>query len=203
MVYRLNAKGCIEQHRRIDSREMQKQGILQDGCRGTYCWWNSETGEKTGSIGYSTSQHALTLDYKAGDTPYHYHIVLDRTPCHYGGTRTWFICPAVGCGKRVAKLYLSGGIFACRDCQQLNYASQQASKADLPLMRMHKVRDQLGWPYAYVTPLQRVMKPKRMHYSTWRKLVALQDQHEQQFCAGWAKRFNRLNRMAGLPDLEW
>lgn len=203
MYYRPSCKGRIEDHRTIDSREMQRQGVLQDGQSGTYCWWNSETGEKTASIGYSTSQHALTLDYKAGDTPYHYHIVLDRIPCHYGGKRTWFLCPAVRCGKRVAKLYLSGGIFACRHCQQLNYASQQSSKADLPLMRMHKVRDKLGWPYHNVPFMKRITKPKRMHYITWRKLVALQDQHERQMCGVWTERFNRMNRKADLPDLEW
>lgn len=203
MYYRLNAKGRVEQHRRIDSREMQKQGVLQAGHNGTYCWWNSETGEKVASVGYSASQHGLTLDYKAGDTLYRYNIPLDRTACHYGGTRTWFLCPALSCGKRVAKLYLSAGIFACRHCQQLNYASQQVSKADLPLMRMHKTRDKLDWPYHDVPFIKRITKPKHMHYTKWRKLIALQDQHERQMCNAWADKINRWNRMAGLPDLEW
>jgi hypothetical protein len=37
---------------------------------------------------------------------------------------TWFICPAVGCGRCVAILY-GGGIFACRHCYRLAYASSR------------------------------------------------------------------------------
>jgi hypothetical protein len=49
-------------------------------------------------------------------------VGIERTPCHVGGSRPWFICPALGCGRRVAILY-GGGIFACRLCFQLAYAS--------------------------------------------------------------------------------
>lgn len=192
MYYRLNSKGQVERHRAIDSRQMQKQGVLQAGMSGTYCWWDSATGEKKASIAYTTGQDHITLNYSVNNQPQHYTILLERTACHYGGSRTWFLCPAKGCGKRVAKLYISSSIFACRHCQQLNYASQQASKADLSLLKMHNIRDKLGWPYAYVTALQRFTKPKHMHYTTWRKLVALQDQYERQMCITWTNRLDRL-----------
>jgi hypothetical protein len=34
-----------------------------------------------------------------------YPVGIDWTPCHYGGQRVWFLCPARGCRKRVAILY--------------------------------------------------------------------------------------------------
>jgi hypothetical protein len=56
----------------------------------------------------------LIYRHRSGDTEWkdeHYAVV--RTPCNLGGSRAWFICPAVGCWRRVAILY-GGGIFACR-----------------------------------------------------------------------------------------
>lgn len=54
-----------------------------------------------------------------------FEIMLEHTPCFFGGCRTWFLCPTPRCGRRVAVLYLGGtGIFACRHCLKLSYASQ-------------------------------------------------------------------------------
>jgi hypothetical protein len=33
---------------------------------------------------------------------YDYRINLGHIPCHYGGSRVWFLCPARGCARRVA-----------------------------------------------------------------------------------------------------
>ena len=59
----------------------------------------------------STSIAAATVSGKDE----HYAVRIVRTVCNLGGSRAWFICPAVGCGRRVAILY-GGGIFACRHC---------------------------------------------------------------------------------------
>ena len=37
-----------------------------------------------------------------------YPVFLDTTLCHIGGERHWFLCPARGCGRRVAILYGGG-----------------------------------------------------------------------------------------------
>jgi len=64
-------------------------------------------------------------------------ISLTATPCHYGGVRHWFLCPAVVdgvlCENRVGMLYLppGGKIFGCRHCYGLTYEScQQSHKYD-------------------------------------------------------------------------
>jgi hypothetical protein len=33
------------------------------------------------------------------------HVRLKWTPCHYGGSRAWLLCPIANCGRRVAILY--------------------------------------------------------------------------------------------------
>ena len=64
-------------------------------------------------------------------------ISLTTTPCHYGGVRHWFLCPAVVdgvlCENRVGKLYLppAAQVFGCRHCYGLTYEScQQSHKYD-------------------------------------------------------------------------
>ena len=44
------------------------------------------------------------------------------TRCNFGGRRPWFICQ---CGKRVAKLYDTGSIVACRHCLDTIYEFQR------------------------------------------------------------------------------
>ncbi len=63
-----------------------------------------------------------------------------RTPCNIGGWRPWFICPAVGCGRRVAILY-GGRIFAWRRCYQLAYASSHEDAGD----RATRRADRRAW----------------------------------------------------------
>lgn len=55
-------------------------------------------------------------------------VYIDKTACHFGGWRHWFNCPC--CNKRVGKLYHGHYGFACRECYNLNYLSQQLSKTD-------------------------------------------------------------------------
>jgi hypothetical protein len=50
----------------------------------------------------------LIYRHRSGDAEWkdeHYAVRIVRTPCNLGGLRPWFICPAVGCGRRVAILY--------------------------------------------------------------------------------------------------
>ena len=74
----------------------------------------------------------------------HYAVRIVRTPCNLGGWRAWFICPAVGCGRRVAILY-GGAIFACRRCYQLAYASSREDAGGRATRRADRLRARLGW----------------------------------------------------------
>ncbi len=50
---------------------------------------------------------------------------LAWTPCNYGGSRPWFLCPGAGCGRRAAILYGPASPPLCRLCLGLAYASQR------------------------------------------------------------------------------
>ena len=67
----------------------------------------------------------------------------DWTPCNYGGARCWFLCPAAGCGRRVAILY-GREILACRHCYKLAYRSQRQSASERSMRRAQVIRMKLG-----------------------------------------------------------
>lgn len=115
---------------------LKKHGYFEGGWKnGTITW--SINGEKTGSVSIYTAinnnDKYLRLNYQqtnfnSGEKKdFDYKIPLTTTPCNFGGNRHWFICPwykmGVYCGRRVGVLYLSGGYFACRHCNELTYES--------------------------------------------------------------------------------
>jgi hypothetical protein len=91
-------------------------------------------GEPSGTINHWAEADALTLSYRTkgpGDAdwrPVRDRIPLDQTPCHYGGSRPWFVCP--GCGRRRAILHSVGGSFRCRTCHDLAYSSTRETASD-------------------------------------------------------------------------
>jgi hypothetical protein len=92
-------------------------------------------GAERGSIGievsvdpFGSAGKSLRLTYTHTDvntdekTSLDYRVGLVTTPCNFGGSRYWFLCPLVAsgqpCGRRVGKLYLPPGAkyFGCRNC---------------------------------------------------------------------------------------
>ncbi len=59
-------------------------------------------------------------------------IHLEWTPCAFGGSRPWFLCPGEGCGRRVAILYGPTFPLLCRLCRDLAYASQSTRRYSVP-----------------------------------------------------------------------
>ena len=53
-------------------------------------------------------------------------VPIVKTACHFGGSRSWFACPA--CGAPVAHLYFRADRFACRKCSRLVYSSSYRSR---------------------------------------------------------------------------
>lgn len=124
--YYRSSKSTTSQYHSLDIRWLQRKGSLLAGRHSTVRW--SRNDEETGSIGVTAELDSLRLSYRHarhGDEweSKQYSVSLDWTPCNYGGSRPWFHCPVVGCGRRVAILY-GGRIFACRHCYGLNYDTQ-------------------------------------------------------------------------------
>mgnify|MGYP000471735892 CR=1 FL=1 len=125
-------------------------------------------------------------------------VRISATPCHYGGHRYWFTCPAQGCGRRVAKLY-SGRIFACRHCYQLAYPSQREASFERSRRRADKIRERLGW--ADDPDLMEGIKPKGMHWQTYHRLVAELDEWDRKSDGGFASYISqRLGRLKPLQS---
>ena len=70
------------------------------------------------------------------------HIATVWTPCRFGGKRPWFQCGY--CGRRVVRLYIVEGVFACRHCHRLGYASQLETPHERGTGRARKIRLRLS-----------------------------------------------------------
>lgn len=97
-----------EGYRSIDVRWLKREGLLSSGVSRRITW--SRHGEVTGSINVRSESGCVILDYRQRDRggewqDESYPVHLETTPCHMGGERHWFLCPARGCGRRVAVLY--------------------------------------------------------------------------------------------------
>ena len=88
----------------------------------------------TASIDFQGGRREIILDYRIQSHGEDWQSVRQRvpirwTPCRFGGERPWFVCDVhangVYCGRRVAKLYGAGRLFACRHCYRLGYAIQR------------------------------------------------------------------------------
>lgn len=169
-------------YRSIDVRRWKRDGLLSTGQ--TFGWNWLCNGEVTGSIRVLAEPGRVVLNYRhrSGGGAWRdesYPVQLVATPCHLGGERQWFLCPARGCGKRVAILY-GGAIFACRHCHQLAYPSQREAFHDRAIRKADRIRDKLGWEPG--TANGHGLKPKGMHWRTFERLCAGHDAHSQ---ASW------------------
>lgn len=159
--------GC----RSIDVRNLARQGFLRPGASFSLHW--NQLGVTVASVqGYAAANSIILSDRQrrhASDQwqQTDYPVQLVRTPCHYGGERAWFLCPARGCGRRVAILY-GGNIFACRHCYRLAYQSQREQGYQRALSHTQAIRARLGGSGNLADPFP--SKPKGMHRSTYQRL---------------------------------
>ncbi len=86
----------------------------------------------------------------------------ETTPCTYGGTRPWFVCPIRG--ERVATLFLRGGRFAWRHCQRIVYASQSDDALGRTWRKQQRFEAELG---------EHWQRPKSMHQTTHSRLLSI------------------------------
>ena len=115
----------------LDVRALARADVLQPG---TCCTWQwQQGGMPLGSVTLEARPGVVLLAYRverANDGTWRMvreTIALQVTPCHFGGTRSWFRCP--GCASRRAVLLCAGGLFRCRRCHDLAYASTRHGRA--------------------------------------------------------------------------
>lgn len=184
----------------LDIRRLHRKGLLKPGA--AFSWHWTVCGREVSIINIRTEADRVILDYRnrshGGEwQPMNYAVYLDWTACNLGGRRPWFICPAQGCGRRVAVLF-GGSIFACRHCHQLAYECQRETDDDREARRADTIRRRLGWEAGILNGSG--IKPKGMHWRTFERLEARHDAFVGASLAGMAKRLGLLGRQ--LDDIQ-
>jgi hypothetical protein len=81
----------------------------------------------------------LTLTFPFGGTIHHQSIQITKLRCHFGGSRSFMLCPE--CSKQYTIIYLgSHGTWACRSCLGLAYRTQRMDRSARHLHRAQKIR---------------------------------------------------------------
>ena len=119
----------------LDVRVLSRRGYFAarpgEVATGIEAW--RRNGEEVGRVDViyrGNVPRVLILDYRVSRPGQKWHTMrervgLDRTPCTFGGSRPWFVCP--GCRTRRAVLFCVGGLFRCRVCHDLAYRSTRES----------------------------------------------------------------------------
>jgi hypothetical protein len=127
-------------------------------------------------------------------------VLLDLQPCHFGGSRPWFICPGASCGRRVGVLYGAGVYFLCRHCYRLAYESQREDVWNRMIRRERGIRERLGGSASLLEPFP--WKPKGMHWRTYERMRMLANAAALEgFTHGmaWMDRLERLTERNVAP----
>jgi len=125
-------KSTVEESLSLDMKNFARDVDLTSYATG-YSSWKSSFG-KEDRIGWKVNPYrSIRLQYTttkiSGEKKEHdYEVLIETTPCNYGGERWWFLCPV--CFRRCRILYQppSQSVFACRICHNLSYQSQQEGK---------------------------------------------------------------------------
>ena len=188
-----SAADCTDDYRRLDVRRWQRDGFLAPGR--AFGWQWTRDNETVASIQVRTEADRVILSYRhrSGGAEWkseEYPVRLDWTPCTYGGRRAWFLCPARGCGRRVAILY-GGSIIACRHCHGLAYRCQRETACDRAARRTANIRARLGWAPGILNDA--AGKPKGMRWGTFERLIAAHEAALRESLVGMARRLGLLN----------
>ena len=136
---------------------------------------NTAFGNSGGSIVMDCPGNSVDLIYSTNKLPVR--LELSRVANHYGGSRTYFLCP--DCGRRVRFLYRpqNGSLFRCRCCWSLNYPTQQhrPNETAAYLRGVKLLRDRFKLPDALLPKPEKFYdflppRPKGMHRHTYHKL---------------------------------
>lgn len=196
---RHGGKSTTEDMLSLDIRRLARNGLLKPGQSFNWKW--SYGGKAVGNININTSVNQVTLNYRVRDQGDEWHamdypVCVTWTPCTYGGLRAWFICPAVGCGRRVAILY-GGKVYACRHCHQLAYRTQREQAYDRAGSKAEKLRSRLRWEPGILNG--NGLKPKGMHWSTFERLQAHHDSLVSKSLTGVIAKFTPRGALLDVP----
>ena len=141
-MYKRQVEDCLP----LDANRLARQGWFAGSYRGPVTWTDGST------ITLAYSQGQLTLSYRLNGEPMQQAIEVIEAPCHFGGNRFYFRCPA--CHKRRYKLRSGPQGFYCRHCYALPYYSQECGDLDGLIHQKHKIEAKLGKPMRTTTRMK-------------------------------------------------
>lgn len=127
---------------RLDIRQLRSRGRLQVGASFSWQW---SMGDLTvASIHIFVGSRGLALSYRTGEHNVSQRVDFAWTACHFGGLRTWLVCP--DCKRRCAVVYGVNrfGRFSCRSCMNLAYSSATETTPDRLTRKLLKCESKLG-----------------------------------------------------------
>lgn len=187
------SKRSTDQMHPLDIRKLHRKGLLTPG--GSFTWQWTRGGNVIATIGGTVdTTTSVTLHYRTrrhgGEwQDKRYQVMIEKTPCNYGGTRPWWLCPR--CGKRVAVLW-GDSFYACRHCQQINYESTRTTESSKSFERADKLRRRLGWCAGVAN--DQGDRPQGMHLKTYLRLLNELNRHS---IAAWQSTDDMLKRLKG------
>ncbi len=187
-------KNTTSDMRPLDIRKLQRDGLLTPGR--AFGWHWTVNGKEVASIQMRAEVDRVILNYRSRSNggewqAMEYPARLEWTGCNLGGRRAWFLCPAQGCGRRVAILF-GGSNFACRHCHKLAYECQRETDDDRAMRRADTIRRRLGWKAGIANPAGG--KPKGMHWRTFERLTAEHNSYVSASLAGMAQRLGLVTK---------
>ena len=171
-------KGLVEDHLDLDVLELHRERRLEPG---EWCYRTWRRGDRALlTVMIQALDDGVELSYPPRTRAdkgrifrqTRYDVPLEWTACNFGGERPWFVCPGevdgVACGGRAAKLYYRDGLFLCRLCQDLSYASQGRVLRTSPLRKAQAIRLRAGGSLDIRDPFP--PRPKGMQRATHARL---------------------------------
>jgi hypothetical protein len=191
-------KRCTRDMWALDVRKLQRDGLLKPGQ--WFPWQWTRRGEVVASISVRTDEGGVNLDCRARGHGGEWlqmgcPVRVTWTNCNYGGQRAWWLCPAVGCGRRVAVLYV-GKVCACRHCHNLSYQSQREQAVDRDIGKADALRKRLGWVPGILHG--EGGKPKGMHWKTYNRLRIIYYAQSNKAFGGMGEKLQILRSRMGV-----
>ncbi len=161
---RRSRRAVVEDAFRLDAQELGRGGRLEDGRSARFVF--AAGGRATDTLELEPDDWAITCRFTRrrpgrADEVAQYAIEISRTDCNFGGTRPWFLCPRIGCRRRVSALFFDTPYLSCRVCARLGYRTQMQKSAVRGVERAKKIRAALGGRPGLVHPFP--PRPKGMH----------------------------------------
>jgi hypothetical protein len=145
----------------IDVRELNRKGLLRERTvtfRPLLRWPDVTT--------MRADRYLIEVNLRYPLTQY---IRLSWTPCHFGGSRPWMLCPC--CQKRIARVFMGLGGYFCRACVgNPPYESQLRNNKARAYLKAYRLRQQLGGSRPVVHPIPE--RPYRMWRKTYERIRA-------------------------------